>query len=80
MGRWPICQYLCASVPSCGVGPRPSSASDQRSSRCSFSCTSFHSSASAGAGFVFVIEGQSFASSAFSAVKCCWSPGTSSSA
>src|ERR1700741_3799324 len=51
-----------------------------RSSRCVFSLTLAHSSASAGASFFSVIEGQTLASSALSAIYGRCSGGTSSSA
>src|SRR5205085_10823402 len=52
----------------------------QRARYWSFSLTSFHSSASSGAGFRSMIGFQTLESSAFSAVNCCCSAGTSSSA
>src|SRR5207245_8742444 len=52
----------------------------QRSRNCSLSLTSFHASASSGAGLRSMIGFQSFDNSAFSAVNGCCAVGTSSSA
>ncbi len=74
------CQHSGRIFYASGMRVPPVALVAQRSSRWSFSLTSFQSSASGSDGFVLVMLGQPGERSALSLMNSCWSPGTSSSA